>query len=79
MNGQEFVLILIGVVMCASVLRAAVQGHYQTRERRRREQTEDAETQKTQEQLAALEERIRVLERIVTDERYELRQRFRDL
>jgi hypothetical protein len=65
--------------MFAGVIRAAVQGHYHSRERRRQAQAEQAEVQKTQEQLAALEERIRVLERIVTDDRYELRQRFRDL
>ena len=32
-----------------------------------------------EERIARLEERVRVLERIVTDSGYELRQRFRDL
>ena len=31
------------------------------------------------ERLSQLEERVRVLERIVTDERYELKQQFKDL
>lgn len=75
MNGMEFVVIILAL----SIVGQAIRSHYRAKEFRRHEQEGDSEVQKTLERLSALEERIRVLERIVTDERYELRQRFKDL
>jgi len=47
--------------------------------RRRRHHEPDPEQQQNGQRVEELEKRIQVLERIVTDQGYELRQKFRDL
>ena len=74
-NPFEFIIIII----CLSIVAQAIRGHYRSKELRRERQADEAEARETLDRLSSLEERIRVLERIVTDERYELKQRFRDL
>lgn len=75
MNPFEFVIIIIVLSMIGSAIRA----HYRAKELRRTREAEETESRETLDRLSKLEERIRVLERIVTDDRYELRQRFKDL
>lgn len=75
MNPFEFVIIIIVLSMIGSAIRA----HYRSKELRRSREAEQTEARETLDRLSKLEERIRVLERIVTDDRYELRQRFKDL
>ncbi|HEU4616990.1 MAG TPA: hypothetical protein VFV10_03075 [Gammaproteobacteria bacterium] len=74
-NPFEFVIIVI----CLSIVAQAIRGHYRNKELRRERNDNEAEARATLDRLSNLEERIRVLERIVTDERYELKQRFKDL
>lgn len=76
MNPYEFVLAIVLIVTIGSVLRSR-----RRREGHRREQAEEPARQdpKTADRLEVLEERVAVLERIVTDRGYELRQKFRDL
>ncbi len=76
MNPYEFVLAIVLIVTIGSVLRSR-----RRREGRRSEQAEEPARQdpKTTDRLETLEERVAVLERIVTDRGYELRQKFRDL
>ncbi len=75
MNGMEFVILIIAL----SIIGQAVRSHYRSKEFREAQREDRSEVEQTQRRLADLEERIRVLERIVTDERYELKQRFKDL
>jgi hypothetical protein len=74
-NAMEFIVI----VLLLAIPLLAIRGHYQNKARRLHAQGEEAEARELRERLTALEERIKVLERIVTDERYDLKQRFRDL
>jgi FixJ family two-component response regulator len=74
-NPFEFVIIII----ILSMIGQAIRSHYRTKELRRDRESNEAEVRETLDRLSKLEERIRVLERIVTDERYELKQRFKDL
>lgn len=74
-NPFEFVIIIIVLSMIGS----AIRNHYRAKEFRRSQEADDADARETLDRLSKLEERIRVLERIVTDDRYELRQRFKDL
>lgn len=75
MNAMEFIVIVL--LLAIPIL--AIRGHYQAKARRLHAQGDEAEAAKLDERLTALEDRIEVLERIVTDERYELKQRFKDL
>jgi phage shock protein B len=82
MSTQTFVLAIIFMVV---VVPSLVKLMLSSRERRRHSRAEEEVQQVRGEnaelltRLDELEERIRVLERIVTDDRYELRRRFRDL
>jgi hypothetical protein len=73
MHPFEFALAIVALVLIARLIRLAiVQG-------KRSPRRDDAVTAELIERLAQVEERVRVLERIVTDERYDLKQQFKDL
>jgi transcription elongation GreA/GreB family factor len=75
MRTFEFVVAIVAIVFTYRAL-AMIFGH-------RRRTGENAEAQGRQEEtearLAGLEDRIRVLERIVTDTKSDLKRQFRDL
>ena len=73
MQWFEFVLIVIVLVMMFKLIRLAIV-HNKSPARR-----DDAVNKELLERLNQVEERVRVLERIVTDERYDLKQQFKDL
>jgi hypothetical protein len=72
MNPFEFVLAIIALFFVFRLLKMAVV-HKHTPRR------VDAVNTELLERLNQVEERVRVLERIVTDERYDLKQQFKDL
>lgn len=74
MNVYELVFAIVLIVTIGKVIESR-RGH-------RRRRTADADTQTSTNEparLEALEQRVQVLEKIVTDQGYELRQKFRDL
>jgi hypothetical protein len=71
MNAFEFVLGILIIVFAYKVIETYIKS--------RSQQTKEAETTDLDAGLQALEERVRVLERIVTDERYDLKRKFKDL
>lgn len=77
MNVFELVFALVVVITIGQILRSRL-GDDRTRGRRPADGAEPPES-RTEARLESLEERIAVLERIVTDRGYELRQKFRDL
>jgi hypothetical protein len=72
MHPFEFALAMVAMVMFFRLIRALIIRKNPTR----REDTVNADLL---ERLNQVEERVRVLEKIVTDERYDLRQQFKDL
>jgi hypothetical protein len=73
MQWFEFVLALVALVMVSRLIRVAIlHGKRQPR-------ADDPVNAELLERLNQVEERVRVLERIVTDERYDLKQQFKDL
>lgn len=67
MNGSlVFVLVLVSIVMCASVMREYI------RQRKKEPEVND-ELQDTLTKIELLEERIQVLERIITENRFDLK------
>lgn len=66
MNVFTFVVAIVAIVMVADT----IQKIYKMRHEKK---AGDAETSESQAQLDALEERIKVLERIVTENKYDLR------
>ena len=68
----EFVLAIIAMGMIFKLIKFAI-AHNKLPRR------DDALNTELVERLNQVEERVRVLERIVTDERYELKQQFKDL
>lgn len=80
MDGKIFVLtILFMVIVVPSVFKLVQQQMRQNAERRAVDDELGRSNAEMLERLGQLEERIRVLERIVTDDRYELERRFREL
>jgi hypothetical protein len=74
MNPFEFVLAIIAIVFLFKLLDAWLK-HKQLRG-----QAADGETKaELQQRLREIEDRVRVLERIVTDERFDLKRQFKDL
>jgi len=71
MNPFEMVVIIVLISISAGVI-----NNYFKHKNQSRAATEDGDWQ---ERLEMMEERLRVLEKIVTDRDYELRQKFRDL
>jgi uncharacterized protein YlxW (UPF0749 family) len=75
-NPFEFVIAIIVLAF----LFDAVKSYFKSKEARREtERRDESEAEQYAERLRQLEERIRVLERIVTDEQFDLKQRFRNL
>ena len=81
MNVYELVFAIVLVATIGSVLRSrSAHGGGKRRGRHQDEPSAQAPSgPSSEERIKALEERIVVLERIVTDRGYELRQKFRDL
>jgi hypothetical protein len=73
MHVFEFALAMVALVLIFKLIRVAI---VQNKLVSRRDNGVDAELV---ERLRQVEERVQVLERIVTDERYDLRQQFKDL
>lgn len=73
MNVYELVFAIVLVVTLGKVL----ERHFSSRKRHQHEA--EADTQDPAQRVLDLEKRVQVLERIVTDQGYELRQKFRDL
>jgi hypothetical protein len=71
MHPFEFVLAIIIIVLVFRLIKLTM-----IRNASRRENVVDQELMN---RLAEVEERVRVLERIVTDERFDLKQQFKDL
>lgn len=72
MHPFEFALALVALVLIFKLIRLAVVHNRTTRR-------DDHVNSELLERLHQVEERVRVLERIVTDERYDLKQQFKDL
>ena len=72
-NGQLTAIIIIGMIMFASVLKAAFGGrHYGRRHRRNRDEEtlpprDDGETVRLREEVKMLKERLAVIERITVE------------
>jgi len=73
MHAFEFVLSILFLVFAYRLLQAWVAN------RSMLPPPDDAGRVEAMQRLAQLEERVRVLERIVTDERFELNRQFKDL
>ena len=73
MHVFEFALAMAAIILVFKLIRTAIV-HKSTAPRR-----EDSVNAELLERLRQVEERVRVLEKIVTDERYDLKQQFRDL
>ena len=69
----EFALAMVFLVMAFKLIRLAIVHNKLPR------REVDAVNRDLLERLNQVEERVRVLERIVTDERYDLKQQFKDL
>jgi len=73
MHPFEFALALITLVLIFKLVRLAIVHG------KRAPRQDEAVNAELLERLNQVEERVRVLERIVTDERYDLKQQFKDL
>jgi hypothetical protein len=73
MHVFEFVLAIVAIVLIFKLIRVAIVRKSTAPAR------DDSVNRELLERLQQVEERVQVLERIVTDERYELRQQFKDL
>ena len=73
MHPFEFAFALVALVLIYKLVRTAIVHN------RRAPRRDDAVNTELLERLRQVEERVQVLERIVTDERYDLRQQFKDL
>ncbi len=75
MNAFEFVIVITILGFIYKLLATWMRG----REYRSHDESANANAALMQQRLEQLEERVRVLERIVTDDRFELKQQFKDL
>jgi cell division protein FtsB len=66
MNTMFYVVCIVAIVLAANTVQ-------QYLKLRHRKENKSAQAEETQAQLNALEDRIRVLERIVTENRFDLR------
>jgi len=66
MNTMFYVVCIVAIVLAANTVQ-------QYLKLRHRKENKSAQAEETQAQMDALEERIRVLERIVTENRFDLR------
>lgn len=65
-NTFVFVLCIIAIVMCANVSRAYLKHRY-------KKPDVDTELEESLEKIGVLEERVQVLERIITENRFDLK------
>jgi len=72
MNTMFYVVCIVAIVLAANTVQ-------QYLKLRHRKENKSAQAEETQAQLDALEERIRVLERIVTENRFDLRDQINKL
>ena len=72
MQAIEFVLPLLALILVYKLIRLVIVQKNQPRR-------DDSVNAELLERLNQVEERVRVLERIVTDERYDLKRQFEDL
>ena len=75
MHPFEFAMALVALVLVYKLIRLAI---VHTTATRRDDNLESVNAELVQ-RLTQVEERVRVLERIVTDERFDLKQQFKDL
>jgi hypothetical protein len=73
MQAFEFALALVALILVFRLIRLAIVHN------KRPPRRDDPANAELLERLNQVEERVRVLERIVTDERYDLKQQFKDL
>lgn len=73
MQAFEFALALVALILVFKLVRLAIVHN------KRPPRRDDPVNTELLERLNQVEERVRVLERIVTDERYDLKQQFKDL
>lgn len=73
MNPFEFAIGIVALVLIYNLLKTLF------RQRHMHRRPDDGVNAELIERLRQVEERVRVLERIVTDERYDLKQQFKDL
>lgn len=71
-NTLYFVVCIVAIVMIANVIQAYLKHRYKKPE-------VDAELEETLTKVDVLEERIRVLERIITENRFDLKKEIDDL
>ena len=67
-----FVLLLVAMVMCANICQTWLK-------QRKKEPETNEELEETMAKIDVLEERIRVLERIITENRFDLKKEIDDL
>jgi len=81
MNVYEFVIAILIVVTIGRVIERKRSGRSRKcgSRRSRHEETATAPENESLGKIHSLEERIKVLERIITDQRYELREKFREI
>lgn len=72
MNTMFYVVCIVAIVLCANTVQ-------QYLKLRHRKEDRNAMAEETRAQLDALEERIRVLERIVTENKFDLREEINKL
>jgi hypothetical protein len=75
MNPLEFVIVIVVLTFVYKLISLLIL----RKDTRRASDQAGEEALAMQRRLNEVEERVRVLERIVTDERYDLRQQFKDL
>ncbi len=75
MHPFEFALAIVALILIFKLIRLALVHKTATRH----EDTVNSVNAELVQRLNQVEERVRVLERIVTDERYDLKQQFKDL
>ncbi len=73
MNPFEFVIVIIVLSFGYKLTQAWLHNRHLNRG------NDDGAKAELERRLAEIEERVRVLERIVTDERFDLKQQFKDL
>ncbi len=76
MNAFEFVIVIVIMGFIYKLLAAWMRSRELSRSS---DDSANANVALMQQRLEQMEERVRVLERIVTDDRFELKQQFKDL
>lgn len=86
MHAYEFVLLLVFICLLAGIINRSMKyrqgdrrGHRGRRGEAKTEQGKEDSAQEWDGRLADMEERIKVLERIVTDSSYDLKRKFEEL